>query len=59
MHVTGGHYGGFDTGEGRKDILEFVDGNSWRKVGTMKDVRYDHATSLVEFKDYEDYLYCS
>ena len=37
------------------DILEYTHGDGWSKIGTMRDARYDHGTSVVEFKDFERY----
>ena len=53
--VTGGNY---DAGEGidigSEDILEYRDGEGWRKVGAMKNVRSAHAVSLVKYEDFKD-----
>jgi len=37
------------------DILEYTHSDGWRKIGTMRDGRGFHGTSLVEFKDFERY----
>ena len=37
------------------DILEFTDGDGWSKIGTMRDARTAHRTSVIEFKDFEGY----
>ena len=39
----------------RGDILEYKDGDNWRKVGSMKNKRYFHAISRVNFNDFSDY----
>ena len=56
--VTGGSFGtGRYVGIGNysADILEYRDGDGWRKIGTMKDGRSSHGTSVIEFKDFERY----
>ena len=52
MRVTGGYPGGGDSSD---DILEYRDDDGWRKIGTMKNKRQKHGTSVVEFKDFERY----
>jgi len=55
--------GGFDEDTATKlqdyntatDILEYTHGDGWRKIGTLRDGRGFHGTSLVEFKDFERY----
>ena len=43
--------GGYDD-EHREEILEYRDGDGWRQVGSMKNGRYDHAISLVEYDNF-------
>jgi len=38
------------------DILEYTDDDGWRKIGTMKNERKDHATSKVDFEDFEGWI---
>ena len=51
-HVTGGN---FRVGDYNEDILEYRDGDGWSKIGTMRDARNYHATSIIEFKEFEEY----
>ena len=44
--LAGGSDGKHGSGS---DILEYRDGEGWRKLGAMKSVRSDHATSVVAF----------
>ena len=37
------------------DILEYRNGDSWSKIGTMRDARRYHGTSVIIFKDLERY----
>ena len=53
--VTGGHTGGWNVDSKKADILEYRDGDGWRNIGAMRDARVNHATSLIDFKDVEDY----
>ena len=48
-HFTGGWHG-----DHMKDIMEFIEGEGWRKVGSMKSRKRFHATSLVKYKDFKD-----
>ena len=32
-----------------------TDGDSWSKIGVMRDARSYHATSLIDFKDFKNY----
>ena len=48
--------GGYDGGDAySEDILEYRDGDGWRKVGAMKNGRAYHALSLVKYKDIHNY----
>ena len=38
-----------------KDILEYREGEGWKKVGVMKNGRKYHATSLVKYQDFKNY----
>ena len=55
LHLLTRVTGGFDGDNRSDDILEFTDGDGWRKIGTMRDARGSHGTSVVEFKDFERY----
>merc|ERR1712110_924705 len=44
-----------DDGDRSADILEYRDGEGWNKIGTMRDAKYYHATSIIEFKEFEEY----
>jgi len=50
-------FGGWagDNYKGRRDILEYRDGDNWRKVGSMKNGRGYHALSRVNYNDFSDY----
>ena len=37
------------------DILEFTDHDGWRKVGVMRDARFDHGTSIIDFHDFKNH----
>ena len=50
--VIGGYLG---NGDRSADILEYTHGDAWSKIGTMRDARYEHATSIIEFKKFEEY----
>ena len=50
--VTGGLGG---NGDYSTDILEYRDGDGWSKIGTMREARSLHGTSVIEFKDFERY----
>jgi len=43
----------YDEYNAATDILEYTHGDGWRKIGTMRDGRCYHGTSLVKFKDFE------
>merc|ERR1712110_162339 len=47
--------GGYGVGDYRADILEYGDGEGWSKIGTMRDARSSHATSIIEFNEFEEY----
>ena len=51
LPYTGG-YGGVTPYD---DILEYRDGDGWSKIGKMRDRRDYHGTSVIEFKDFEQY----
>ena len=50
--VTGGRDDDLDYSA---DILEYRDGDGWSKIGTMREARTEHGTSVIEFKDFERY----
>ena len=45
--------GGYD-GSTRNEILEF-DPENWTKISTMREERYRHAVSVVNYEDYAEY----
>ena len=48
--------GGYDGGDTySKDILEYRDGNGWRKVGSLKNARSYHALSHVKYMEIHNY----
>ena len=51
--VSGGYLG---VGKGdSEDILEYRDGDGWRKIGTMKIARENHGQSLVKYEKFEQF----
>ena len=46
--------GGFDSYHS-SDILEYTHGDGWSKIGKLRVARYNHATSLIDFTDFERY----
>ena len=55
IHITGGEYGGFWDGKQSDDILEYKDGDGWKKVGTMKKGRVHSGVSNVRYEEFKDY----
>ena len=55
FRVTGGEYGGFWESERSKDILEYKEGDGWRKEGEMKNGRDTFAVSNVKYEDFHAY----
>ena len=52
--------GGFDSddfgSDYRKNILEYnLKNEKWTEIGTMKEGRYYHEVSIIDFADYEKY----
>ena len=47
--------GGDDGFKNRKDILEYREGDGWKKVGAMKKGKSDHAILPVKYGDFKDY----
>ena len=44
--------GGYD-GSARNSILEYdPETKNWKQIGTMREARYDHAVTVVDFRDY-------
>ena len=40
----------------RNDILEYdPETEEWTQIGTMREARYSHAVSVVDFRDYADF----
>ena len=37
------------------EIKVRIDGNGWKKIGTMWNARRFHATSLIKFEEFERY----
>ena len=38
-----------------EDILEYRDGDGWKKVGAMKNERNYHGISVIKYEDFKDY----
>ena len=51
--VTGGEDGNCDS----EDILEYRDGDGWRKVGAMRHARAYSGVSIIKYEDFKDYCY--
>ena len=45
--------GGYDDGGHSEDILEYRHDNGWSKVADMKDARFYHGISLVNYEDFK------
>ena len=48
--------GGWDGSSVRNDILEYdPETKMWKQIGTMREARYDHAVTVVDYGDYADF----
>ena len=51
------HSGGVDDRNiANNDILEYdPETEEWTQIGTMREARYGHAVSVVDFRDYAEF----
>ena len=48
-------YSGGDDGSPRNSILEYdPETKEWNRIGTMRVARFNHAVTVVDFRDYAD-----
>ena len=49
-------YSGGDDGSASNSILEYdPETMNWNRIGTMREARYDHAVTVVDYGDYADF----
>ena len=58
------HSGGRDDTLGRRDATDIIrndileydpETEEWTQIGSMREARYSHAVSVVDFRDYADF----